>query len=91
MSIDIHDERRIRCRMLGHEVDFVYCRQTTGASPCRKILDCWFETFDVEDFMGQHYSPEQIRRLLEPPKPKITSIVELIQQAQKSSEDQQQE
>jgi len=82
MSIDEHDKRRIRCRMLGHEVGFCYCRQVSGDQLCRKILDCWFEIFDVRQFLEDNYSPEQIEHLLEPPKPKVTSILELIREAQ---------
>ena len=82
MSIDEHDGRKLRCRMLGHEVDFAYCRAPGAELPCRKILDCWFETFDVEAFLREHYSEEQIAQILAPPAPKIASLVDLIQQAQ---------
>ena len=84
MTIDEHDKRCIRCRMLGHEVDFSYCRQAGGELPCRKILDCWFERFDVEEFIRRHYTPKQIDDILQAPKPKLTSLIDLIQQAQKT-------
>jgi len=91
MSIDAHDKRKIRCRMLGHEVDFSYCRQVGGELPCKKIPDCWFERFDVEQFLQQHYTPDQIRQILTLPKPKLTSIVELIRQAQNNNDTQKSE
>ena len=72
--------------MLGHEVHFSYCRQGSNNLPCRKILDCWFEQFDVEQFIRQHYTAEQIQQIVAPSKPKLTSIVELIQQAQKNND-----
>ncbi|MBN1766628.1 MAG: hypothetical protein JW860_15340 [Sedimentisphaerales bacterium] len=84
MTIEENDKRLIRCRMLGHEVDFSYCRQVGKDIPCRKILDCWFEYFDVETFIRRHYTEEQIQKILEPPRPKITSIIDLIQQARKN-------
>jgi len=68
--------------MLGHEVGFAYCRAPGAELPCRKILDCWFETFDVEAFLREHYSEEEIGEVLAPPRPKLVSLVELIQQAQ---------
>lgn len=86
MTIDAHDKCNIRCRMLGHEVNFSYCRQVGSDLPCRKILDCWFETFDVQTFLNQHYTAEQIQKILQPPRPKLTSIVELIRQAQQNAE-----
>jgi len=85
MGIDEHDGRVLRCRMLGHEVNFGYCRCGSGQMPCRKIFDCWFETFDVVDFINRHYSREDVERILAAPQPKITSIIEMIQQAQKNS------
>ncbi len=86
MSIDNRDKEAIRCRMLGHEVNFAYCRQVTNQLPCRKILDCWFERFDVAQFVRENYSAEEIAKILAPPKPRITSIVELIQQAKENSD-----
>ena len=86
MNIDENDKRIIRCRMLGHEVDFLYCRQVGGDLPCRKILDCWFERFDIREFIRQHYTPQQIQKILEQPKSKLTSIIDLIQQAKKNSD-----
>ena len=67
--------------MLGHAVPFRYCRRVTDDLPCRNILDCWFERFDVAAFVQQHYTTEQIRRFLTPPKPKMASLVEFIERA----------
>ena len=86
MSIDEHDKRVIRCRMLGHEVSFGYCRSPGNALPCRKICDCWFETFDVEEFLKGHFSEEQIQQILAAPKPKLMSIVDLIRQAKQNNQ-----
>ncbi|MBN1815953.1 MAG: hypothetical protein JW828_01245 [Sedimentisphaerales bacterium] len=82
MSVDQHDARTIYCRMLGHEVPFSYCRQGASSQPCRKIFDCWFQTFDIETFMKEHFSEQQIQTILTPPKPKMASLIELIQKAQ---------
>jgi hypothetical protein len=71
--------------MLGHEIKFAYCRQGASAQPCRKIFDCWFETFDIKQFMREQFTDEQIKAILAPPKPKTTSLIELIQQAQKNT------
>ena len=88
MAIDEHDRRARRCPRLGHEVPFQYCRQGSRVSgsdcPCRKILDCWFEAFDVEEFVRAYYGAEAIEKISAQPKDKLTSIVEMIQQAQKT-------
>lgn len=85
MSIEQNDERRIRCRILGHEVKFSYCRQPGREIPCGKIFDCWFEIFDIEEFIRGHYTQEQIQQILAPSKPKMVSLMELIQRAKDNS------
>ena len=79
--------------MLGHHVTFAYCRAGLSSQPCRKIFDCWFQTFDINKFMKEHFTDEEIKAILAPPKDKMTSIIELIQKAQQNSEksDQQKE
>jgi hypothetical protein len=85
MSDDItrHDQRKRRCPMLGHEVTFAYCRAPGKELPCRKVFDCWWEAFEVEAFLRDHLGQEQIERILAPRPAKLTSIVELIQQARR--------
>ena len=81
-----HDQDILpRCRRLGHEVTFGYCRQETGGKPCRLILDCWWQQFDVRSFLQAHLSAEamaQVERAgAAPPPSKVLSLVEMIQQA----------
>ena len=75
----------MRCRRLGEEVTFGYCRQETGGKPCRLILDCWWERFDVRSFLQAHLTEEhmgQVERAgAAPPPSKVLSLVEMIQQA----------
>jgi hypothetical protein len=73
------------CRRLGHEVTFGYCRQETVGKPCRLILDCWWEQFDVRSFLQAHLPEEDMvqveRAAASPPPSKVLSLVEMIQQA----------
>lgn len=78
MSIEEHDNETIHCRMLGHEVPFSYCRKGATDQPCRKIFDCWFQTFDIEQFIQEHYTEDQIQAFLSPPKPKMETLLDLI-------------
>jgi hypothetical protein len=75
----------LRCRRLGHEVTFGYCRQETGGNPCRLILDCWWERFDVRSFLQAHLPEETMGQVeharVSPPLSKVLSLVEMIQQA----------
>jgi hypothetical protein len=54
--------------------------------PCFKILDCWFEHFQVEEFLQKDLKPEEWKEFLERPvKTKAQSLLELIEQAKKSN------
>jgi hypothetical protein len=82
-----HDERRLRCRRLGHEVTFGYCRTQEGESVCALILDCWWEAFDVAGFLRKHLEPEEFERLARRGfRPKVTSLLDLVQQAREAAQ-----
>jgi len=87
-DITAHDHRRRRCPMLGHDVPFSYCRAPARDLPCRRIFDCWWETFDVRAFLSSHFSEDDIARILAPPKHKTVTLVELIERARKANEPQ---
>ena len=74
--------------MLGHHLTFAYCRKTASKQPCRKIFDCWFEKLDIKQFIEENFTKEQIQALLAPPKTKMVSLVELIQQAKNNAKEQ---
>ena len=73
-----------RCPRLGHSVAFAYCRQHSDGEDgrCSKVLDCWWEIFDVAAYFRDRLTAEAFARLsAAQPKPKVASLVELIQQA----------
>jgi hypothetical protein len=81
-----HDQDVLpRCRRLGQEVTFGYCRQETGGKPCRWVLDCWWEYFDVRSFLQAHLPADAMAQVESagstPAAPKVVSLLELIQQA----------
>ena len=82
-----HDQDLLlRCCRLVHQAAFGYCRQETGGKPCRLILDCWWEQFDVRSFLQAHLSGEdmaQVERAAPLPLPsKLLSLMEMIQQTE---------
>lgn len=81
--MNLYDNERIYCRRLGHWLTFNYCRQENNNLPCRKIMDCWFEKLEINEFLEENYREEEISYIFESSKPKLTSIVELIEQAKK--------
>ncbi|NLW49574.1 MAG: hypothetical protein GXY85_01850 [Candidatus Brocadiaceae bacterium] len=85
--IDEHDARRLRCRRLGHEVAFRYCRTQEGDTVCPLVLDCWWEVFDVAGFLREHLEPEAFGTLARRGfRPKVASLLDLIEQARRSAE-----
>jgi len=82
-KISDNDHRSRRCPMLGHPVEFSYCRAPGAPLPCRKIFDCWWETFDVKEFIRNHYGDEKIAAILSPPRDKVVSLTEIIERARK--------
>ncbi len=82
-----HDARTLYCRKLGHEIKFHYCRNENSGKLCTKIRDCWFEVFDIDEYLTENYATEDIAHLFKPPTPKIVSIFELIQKAQNLSKE----
>lgn len=79
--MDPHDFER-RCPRLGGDVAFSYCKVCgKEKTPCFKVLDCWWERFDVVAHMKGCLSPEAFDSLASSrPRPKVTSLVDLIRQ-----------
>ena len=73
-----------RCPRLGSDVAFEYClKHAADKGPCFKICDCWWERFDVVGYLNQTLGSDAVEKLkrTKPPS-KVTSLVDLIQQAQ---------
>ena len=82
------DDYEIRCPRLGHQITFSYCRSENYGLPCFKTLDCWYNHFSVEEFMRMELTPEQWEKGFgRPPKPKIISLVEMIEEAKRKTKE----
>jgi hypothetical protein len=78
-----YDNERIYCRRLGHWLTFNYCREENKGLPCSKILDCWFGRIEIKEFLKENYKEEEISYIFEPPKSKLSSIIEIVEEAKK--------
>ena len=75
---------QIRCPRLGHQINFPYCRSENNGLPCFKTLDCWFNHFNVQEYLKQSLSKEDFEKtFLKRAKPKVLSLIDLIEQAKK--------
>ena len=79
------DKMNRRCPRLGGPVSFDYCRyHAADKEPCWKIIDCWWEYFDVVGLLTRELGEEAVNRIANTrPPSKTASLVTLIQQAQK--------
>ena len=83
------DSFQIRCPRLGQQIHFSYCRQENMGLPCCKTLDCWFSYFHVVEYLKQELSAAEWQESFEKPStPKILSLAELIEKAQKQAKEQ---
>ena len=79
------DTLQIRCPKLGHQIHFSYCRSENFGLPCPRSLACWHPYFQVEEFLRRELSEQEWHETFEQPvRPKVLTLVELIEQAQKS-------
>jgi hypothetical protein len=78
------DSFQIRCPRLGQQIHFSYCRKENMGLPCFKTLDCWYIHFEVIEYLQQKLSPTEWKDAFEKPQtPKMVSLAELIEKAQK--------
>lgn len=85
------DNLERRCPRLGTRISFRYCLISgEDDNPCWKIFDCWWERFDVVSYLKANLPAEVFKQLVEKaasqPKNKLTSIVEIAEQAKKNKE-----
>lgn len=90
MTVENFDLQQRRCPRLGSVISFRYCLISgDNEVPCWKILDCWWELFDVEGYLKQNLPEAVFNELIkaaEKPKNKIASIIEIAQQAKKQAD-----
>jgi hypothetical protein len=80
------DSFQIRCPRLGQQIHFSYCRQENTGLPCFKTLDCWYIYFHVAEYLKKELSAAEWEESFDkPPTPKIISLAELIEKAQKQA------
>jgi len=81
MKTNRPEELEIRCPRLSGTVPFRYCMAPAEPTVCYKILDCWWEAFDVTSYLKAHLPEEDFCRLLaDRNRPdRMESILELVE------------
>ncbi len=87
MSDQPIEELERRCPRLGSPISFRYCLMSGEDDfVCWKVLDCWWETFDVEGYLKNNMPESVFKELMakaDQPKNKISSIIEIIEKVKK--------
>jgi hypothetical protein len=81
--IEDYDEKTIRCPRVGGDVTFKYCRFENNMLPCKWIVGCWRMYIDINKFLEDYYSNEELDQIFALPKPKIQGLVSMIEKAKK--------
>lgn len=84
---DKYDNEEIYCRKLGHHLNFKYCRQEQHPLPCPAVKRCWQYKIEIDDFLKESFSANEIAYLDEPHTPKILSILDIVKKAQENTKD----
>ena len=82
--IEQYDDNTIRCPRIGGEVNFLFCRTENNMLPCRWMAGCWQGHMEILTFLEDHYTKEELEQIFVPPKPKIESLVSLVEKAKKA-------
>lgn len=74
-----------RCPQLGGPVTFDYCRRMNGGLPCRKLHACWRQKLDVEQFLAEHYTDEEMQTAFhQPPQGRMDTIFDVLNKVAKN-------
>ena len=79
--IEQFDDKSIRCPRVGGYVNFKFCRSENNLLPCRRVVGCWESRMDINKFLDEYFSREELEKIFTPPKPKVESLVELMEKA----------
>jgi hypothetical protein len=78
-----YDSEEFYCPKLGHHLTFKYCRAENSELPCFRIQMCCSAKIPVQEYLSLHYPDEVIAQIFKPRENKLTSILNLVANAQR--------
>jgi len=77
-----YDEEKLRCRMLGDFVPFMYCRKMNEKLPCKLIINCWQQKLPILDFLNENFSKDELTKCFkQDDRSRIEKIHDLVAKA----------
>jgi len=70
----------IHCPRLGGEVPLKYCLKPAQDTPCFRIMDCWWQTIDIQALLETHLQPDELQSFLKTaqPKTRLDQILDIL-------------
>lgn len=69
----------IYCIHMGSIIEFSYCMSLNDGLPCRNIVGCWQDRFDIQGFLRSKFTEEDIIKVFGGlPKNKLERILECL-------------
>ncbi|MDD5643939.1 MAG: hypothetical protein PHO00_00625 [bacterium] len=81
MNTKYDDKILPRCRKLGHEINFRYCRTAENGLPCGDIAGCWKGVLDIENFLSDAYSKNEVGKISDRKMSRMDIISEQVRKA----------
>ena len=82
----MYDSEDIRCRKLGHNLTFKYCRKESVDEPCAKIIDCWFSRIEILEYLNNQFGTKFLHEFINrKKKDKMSSILEILNRKKNES------
>ena len=80
----MENDKEIYCRKLGHHVPIKYCLSPGQPGFCGSFRNCWFPYIeDVDAFLKERFSEDEITAAAETSTPKITGIISVLERLKK--------
>ncbi len=79
--LEQYDSNMIRCPRIGGYVNFKLCRSENNMLPCGFVVGCWQMQIDINEYLSEHFSKEELDKAFVPPKSKLESIVATMEKA----------
>ena len=69
------------CPKLGHHIPFSYCLKPGQEQFCSSIRNCWFQRMNIDEYLRDHYSMEEIEAALAGGSSRMASILDGIKKS----------
>lgn len=75
----MEESAEIYCKKLGHQLPVSYCLAPGRKLFCSSFRDCWYSRIDVDRFLKDRFSSEEIKAAMAPSAPKVSSILSILE------------